>query len=189
MAETTTRAGFVYLIGQVDGCYKIGRSKSPDVRHAQLDCLPVPLEVRARIASKNPHWLERSLHRAFKARRVRREWFRLTAEEVVLLAGLKRVDSADDLPSVLLAPDIEMDITADMPGRDTVPGLAARLRAAREAAGLSQVQAGEKAGVHHVSIAMFETDKRAPTVKVLLKLADAYGIDVCDLIPRTRRKR
>jgi transcriptional regulator with XRE-family HTH domain len=76
-----------------------------------------------------------------------------------------------------------------MPGRDTVPGLAERLRAAREAAGLSQVQAGERAGVHHVSIAMFETDKRAPTVKVLLRLAEAYGVEVAELLPPPKRKR
>ena len=72
--------------------------------------------------------------------------------------------------------------------RDTVPGLAAKLREAREASGLSQVQAGEKAGVHHVSIAMFETEARSPTVRVLYKLAEAYGVSVCDLLPEPPAK-
>lgn len=72
--------------------------------------------------------------------------------------------------------------------RDTVPGLAAKLREAREAAGLSQVQAGEKAGVHHVSIAKFETEKVTPTIRVLYLLADAYGVEVCDLLPPTPKK-
>lgn len=70
-----------------------------------------------------------------------------------------------------------------------MPGLAERLRAAREAAGLSQAQAGERAGLHQVSIAMFETDKRTPTVKVLIRLAEAYGVSVVDLLPPPKRKK
>jgi len=66
--------------------------------------------------------------------------------------------------------------------RDSVPGLPAALRAAREAAGLSQVDAGERSGVHAVSIARFETDVRTPTIATLMKLADAYGVDVCELL-------
>ena len=70
-----------------------------------------------------------------------------------------------------------------MPDREVVPGLAEKLKAAREKAGLSQIQAGEKAGVHHVSIARFETDARVPTLAILYKLAEAYGVNVCDLLP------
>lgn len=69
------------------------------------------------------------------------------------------------------------------PNRDSVPGLAAKLKAAREAAALTQVQAGEKAGVHHISIAKFETEKATPTLRVLYRLAAAYGVKVCDLLP------
>lgn len=79
--------------------------------------------------------------------------------------------------------------TLPVPTRDTVPGLADLLRAAREAAGLTQIEAGERAGVHHISIAKFETDKTAPTLKVLIRLADAYGVDVCDLIPKPKGKK
>jgi transcriptional regulator with XRE-family HTH domain len=70
-----------------------------------------------------------------------------------------------------------------MANRDSVPGLAAKLREARESAGLSQVDAGEKSGVHHVSIAKFETEKATPTLRVLYLLADAYGVKVADLLP------
>jgi transcriptional regulator with XRE-family HTH domain len=70
-----------------------------------------------------------------------------------------------------------------MATRDTVPGLAARLRTAREASKLTQVEAGAKSGVHHISIAKFETDKTAPTLRVLYRLAAAYGVKVCDLLP------
>jgi transcriptional regulator with XRE-family HTH domain len=76
-----------------------------------------------------------------------------------------------------------------MPNRDSVPGLAAKLRAAREAAGLTQIQAGERSGVHHVSIAKFETDKSTPTLRVLYRLADAYGVDVADLLPTAKKPR
>jgi transcriptional regulator with XRE-family HTH domain len=69
------------------------------------------------------------------------------------------------------------------PNRDSVPGLAVLLKEAREAARLSQVQAGQKSGVHHVSIAKFETEKATPTLRVLYLLAAAYGVDVCDLLP------
>lgn len=70
-----------------------------------------------------------------------------------------------------------------MPERETVDGLADRLKGAREAAGLSQQAAGERSGVHHISIARFETDKRVPTLAMLYKLAAAYGVTVCSLLP------
>jgi transcriptional regulator with XRE-family HTH domain len=70
-----------------------------------------------------------------------------------------------------------------VPEREVIPELAARLKATREAAGLSQQQAGERSGVHHISIARFETDKRVPTLGALYKLAEAYGVNVCALLP------
>lgn len=77
-----------------------------------------------------------------------------------------------------------MDLTiAAMCHRDHVPGLADKLRAAREAKGLSQVEAGELSGVHHVSIAKFETEKATPTLRVLYLLAAAYDVTVCGLLP------
>lgn len=75
------------------------------------------------------------------------------------------------------------------PSRDSVPGLAQKLREARDAAGLTQIEAGEKSGVHHISIAKFETGKATPTVRVLCLLADAYGVHVCDLIPVPPKKK
>ncbi len=74
-------------------------------------------------------------------------------------------------------------MTSDMANRDSVPGLPAKLKAAREAALLSQQQAAERSGVHVVSISRFETDERTPTLATLLKLADAYRVDVCELLP------
>lgn len=73
--------------------------------------------------------------------------------------------------------------TALMANRDHIPGLGAKLRAARENSGLSQVEAGAASGVHHVSIAQYETDKRTPTLAVVMRLAAAYGVTVADLLP------
>ena len=70
-----------------------------------------------------------------------------------------------------------------VPDREVIPGLAKTMAAAREAAALSQQDAGEKSGVHHVSIARFETETRVPTLAALSKLASAYGVNVCDLLP------
>lgn len=71
-----------------------------------------------------------------------------------------------------------------MPEKVVIPGLAARLKAAREAAGLSPQQAGERAGVHFVSIYRIENEERVPTLDVLYKLAAAYGIkEARDLLP------
>jgi transcriptional regulator with XRE-family HTH domain len=71
-----------------------------------------------------------------------------------------------------------------MPEKALIPGLAAKLKAAREAAGLSAEQAGAAAGVHFVSIYRIEKEERVPTLDVLYKLAAAYGLkSVCDLLP------
>lgn len=73
--------------------------------------------------------------------------------------------------------------TISMPPRETVPGLADKLRAAREAVKMSQQDAANASGVHQVSIARYETDKAVPTLAVLYKLAAAYRVNVCDLLP------
>lgn len=76
-----------------------------------------------------------------------------------------------------------------MPEREIIPGLAEKLAAARAAAGLSQIEAGEKSGVHNISIARYETDERVPTLMALYKLAAAYGVKVADLLPAELPKK
>jgi len=73
--------------------------------------------------------------------------------------------------------------------KEIVPGLAEKLRAAREAAGLSQVDAGERSGVHHTAIAGYEIERRVPTLMTLYRLAAAYGVKVCDLLPKDLPKK
>jgi transcriptional regulator with XRE-family HTH domain len=71
--------------------------------------------------------------------------------------------------------------------RDTVPGLADKLREAREAAGLTQMKAGERSGVNHANIAKYETGASAPTIATLYRLAEAYGSACPDRDPSTAR--
>jgi transcriptional regulator with XRE-family HTH domain len=44
-------------------------------------------------------------------------------------------------------------------------------------------QAAEASGVHRVNIGVFEADTKTPTLATLYKLAAAYGVNVCDLLP------
>lgn len=75
-----------------------------------------------------------------------------------------------------------------MTNRDSVPGLAGLLRAARLKAGLTQRAAAQASGVHVMNISKFETAKATPTLRVLYRLAAAYRVDVCDLLPRARKR-
>jgi transcriptional regulator with XRE-family HTH domain len=70
-----------------------------------------------------------------------------------------------------------------MPEREVIEGLADKLKELREAAGLSQLEAAERSGIHHISINRFEKDKRVPTLSNLYKLAEAYGVNICKLLP------
>ena len=57
------------------------------------------------------------------------------------------------------------------------------MKSAREAAGMNILQAAEASGVHRVNIGVFEADTKTPTLATLYKLATAYGVNVCDLLP------
>lgn len=70
-----------------------------------------------------------------------------------------------------------------MAKRDAVPGLGEKLKAARTAAGVTQVAAAEASGVSRVNISAFESDGKTPTLATLYKLAAAYGVNVCELLP------
>ena len=56
------------------------------------------------------------------------------------------------------------------------------IRAARRAAGLTQVQLAEKAGCSQQDINRWETGRVNPTAKTLKKLAEAIGCKPGDLI-------
>ncbi|MEU0189860.1 helix-turn-helix transcriptional regulator [Streptomyces afghaniensis] len=57
-----------------------------------------------------------------------------------------------------------------------------RIRDARQRAGLSQVQLGERVGLDHKSIHRYETAQRAPTLTDLLLIADALNTPLAHLV-------
>src|SRR6516164_2643466 len=64
--------------------------------------------------------------------------------------------------------------------------IAARLRAAREQAGLSQGQAAKVLGVHRPAITEMEAGRRIVSAEELAALADAYGVSVNWLVEAKR---
>jgi transcriptional regulator with XRE-family HTH domain len=67
--------------------------------------------------------------------------------------------------------------------RDTVDGLGTKLALARGNAGLSQAQASEATGAPQPMISLYERGERTPTLAMIYKLAKAYGVKACDLLP------
>ncbi len=97
-------AGHVYLIGVLEGCHKIGKSNNVNRRIPEFGAkLPVVLRVVHAIPTADMVWLESYLHMAFRHRRVRGEWFRLSEEEIGVIAAVCAADSDDDLPPALIA--------------------------------------------------------------------------------------
>src|SRR5262245_38289983 len=56
------------------------------------------------------------------------------------------------------------------------PRFARRLKELREAAGLTQQQLGERAGMHKLSVAKLEQGLREPSWATVQALADALGV-------------
>ncbi|MFD7978910.1 helix-turn-helix domain-containing protein [Streptomyces sp. NPDC059071] len=60
--------------------------------------------------------------------------------------------------------------------------IGARIRTAREDAGLSQVELGEQAGVDHKTIHRVEYGKSDPGLGTLLLIADAIDVPLAELV-------
>jgi transcriptional regulator with XRE-family HTH domain len=56
--------------------------------------------------------------------------------------------------------------------------IAARLRMARELAGLSQAQVAKMLGLHRPSVSEAEAGRRRVTAEELVRMADMYGVDI-----------
>ncbi len=75
-----------------------------------------------------------------------------------------------------------------MAKRDAVPGIGKRLKDARSAAGLGLREAAIAASTYHSTLSTYESEKKMPTVAVLRRLAKAYGVTTCELIPEIEDK-
>ena len=62
-----------------------------------------------------------------------------------------------------------------------------KLREIRESKGLSQTALAELAHVHRVSICLYESGKKHPTVESLKRLARALGVTTDELISDERK--
>lgn len=81
--ERNHRVGYVYLVREPLGRVKIGKAVDVQQRLSVLNTgSPYELEIVAVIPSSNMRKLENELHRKFAAKRVRREWFELSDEDI-----------------------------------------------------------------------------------------------------------
>lgn len=80
-------SGYVYLIGTpVFGWYKIGKSKTPEVRIKDLGILlPFKIHIIGIWAAKNHTLMESSLHDIYSEKRINGEWFEFSKKEVMEL--------------------------------------------------------------------------------------------------------
>ncbi|MFF3622317.1 helix-turn-helix transcriptional regulator [Streptomyces sp. NPDC002467] len=60
--------------------------------------------------------------------------------------------------------------------------IGARIRAARTAAQLSQIQLGERAGIDHKTVHRLEYGTSDPRLSVLLRIAGVVGVPLADLV-------
>jgi len=62
------------------------------------------------------------------------------------------------------------------------------LKMVREQEGLTQVELAAKTGLHPSAISHFESERRAPSLRNLVKLADALDVTTDCLLGRRRRR-
>ena len=66
--------------------------------------------------------------------------------------------------------------------------LGREIRLAREAAGLTQEELADRAGVHRTYVSLLERDKKSPTVAMLFRLCAALGLRPSTLLARVESK-
>jgi len=84
--------GFVYLVEGHPGEYKIGRTNLVDRRLAQLGAkAAVEPRLVHEIKTDDPSGVEAYWHRRYRDKRMRGEWFRLSASEVKVFKRWRRI--------------------------------------------------------------------------------------------------
>lgn len=66
--------------------------------------------------------------------------------------------------------------------------LGTEIRLAREAAGLTQEELADRAGVHRTYVSLLERDKKSPTVAMLFRLCAPLGLRPSTLLARLESK-
>lgn len=87
----------VYVIGPVEGCYKIGRAhRLHDRLNTFSPLLPIRPAVVHSIQTGHSVWLESTLLRRLAGVRENGEWFRLSPTDLAALAAIPRAETDDD---------------------------------------------------------------------------------------------
>lgn len=75
-------------------------------------------------------------------------------------------------------------------GRRWVAVVAENIRAAREAAGLTQAQVGERSGILVPVLSRLESgrQKHLPSLSTFLKVAEAIGVEPAELLREKKRR-
>lgn len=78
-------SGYVYLIGtSVYGWYKIGKSKTPEVRISNLGILlPFKIKVYRVWRAEDHDAMEKALHEMYTQNRINGEWFQFTRQQLI----------------------------------------------------------------------------------------------------------
>lgn len=78
---------YIYIIHSTSGHYKIGRSSDPQRRLSQLKATEGPFEYSLVnvLETNDANEAEKEFHAKFASKRVRGEWFSVTAEDLGLL--------------------------------------------------------------------------------------------------------
>ena len=63
-----------------------------------------------------------------------------------------------------------------------------KLRAAREAVGLTQERLAFKAGVHRTYVSLLERGIKSPTIDVFFRICKSLGVSPSKIIARVERK-
>ena len=91
-ATSPSAYGFVYLAQGHRGEYKIGRTNLVDRRLGELGAMaPIEYQLVHEIKTDDPAGVESYWHRRFADRRMRGEWFKLTAADVRAFKRWKRL--------------------------------------------------------------------------------------------------
>lgn len=179
-------AGFVYLMFcESTGLHKIGFSEDPFRRAATLG-LDDGAVVHA-IPHACPRIVEKALHCHFAAQREQGEWFALSPDDVATFCAvgqdgywppwlLRQIEEASMTPLQRRA-----EHSRRVDGGDT--GFGARLKALREASGMTQAELAAAAGVALGTVRKLEQGIQNPSWVAALALADAMGVRTNDFRP------
>ncbi|MGF2618471.1 GIY-YIG nuclease family protein [Rossellomorea vietnamensis] len=85
------KPGFIYVIQEEGGFFKIGKSVNPVTRLKTLQTShPRPLQLVHVIEVEDMKSIESKLHDLFESKRLSGEWFELTEEDVEFLKGIEK---------------------------------------------------------------------------------------------------